>query len=170
VLTFDGSAKTKKNGGYGSYSWILWQLPAWDIEEAEREHLDSTTVNLTEYQGMNNGVSAALEAGIAELIVVGDSRLAIQQAMGVIACKNEVLQLELARHKELARKLKSIRYLHVMRCYNAAADALATEALEDNQAKRRELSGARRAELEMLNRVPEVIYSGGESIGVMTRS
>ncbi|KAG2791553.1 hypothetical protein PC129_g23739 [Phytophthora cactorum] len=26
VLSFDGSAKTEKHDGYGSYSWILWRL------------------------------------------------------------------------------------------------------------------------------------------------
>ena len=50
--------------------------------------------------------------------------------MGVIACKNDSLQVMLACHKELVAQLNSARYLHVIRCYNAAADTLATEALE----------------------------------------
>ncbi|OWZ00157.1 hypothetical protein PHMEG_00028720 [Phytophthora megakarya] len=27
VVSFDGSAKTEKNGGYGSCSWIVWKFP-----------------------------------------------------------------------------------------------------------------------------------------------
>ncbi|GMF60221.1 unnamed protein product [Phytophthora fragariaefolia] len=50
--------------------------------------------------------------------------------MGVMACKKEALQLELARHKNLTDQLSSVRYLHVLRHYNAAADSLATEAFE----------------------------------------
>ncbi|KAE9209092.1 hypothetical protein PF004_g16572 [Phytophthora fragariae] len=130
VLSFDGSAKTEKNGGYGSCSWIVWRLPTWDIEIAARAHLSSTTVNIAEYTGMNHGVAAALDRGITDLIIVGDSRLAIQQSMGVIACKKDTLQVELARHKALTKQLSSTRYLHVLRTYNASADALATEALE----------------------------------------
>ncbi|GMF38680.1 unnamed protein product [Phytophthora fragariaefolia] len=130
VLSFDGSAKTEKNGGYGSCSWILWKLPAWDIEIAASAHLPSTTVNIAEYTGMNNGVVAALQRGVSALIIVGDSRLAIQQSMGVIACRKDALQVELARHKELTKKLNSVRYLHVVRHYNSAADSMATEALE----------------------------------------
>ncbi|GMF56370.1 unnamed protein product [Phytophthora fragariaefolia] len=38
VLSFDGSAKTEKNGGYGSCSWILWKHPSWDIEIAASSH------------------------------------------------------------------------------------------------------------------------------------
>ncbi|KAI9993995.1 hypothetical protein PInf_016529 [Phytophthora infestans] len=105
VLSFDGSAKTAKYGGYGSCSWILWRLPNWDIEIAASAYLSSTTVNIAEYTGMNNGVLAAIDRGITDLIIVGDSRLAIQQSMGVIACKKETLQVELARHKDLTKQL-----------------------------------------------------------------
>ncbi|GMF24907.1 unnamed protein product [Phytophthora fragariaefolia] len=85
VLSFDGSVKTEKHGGYGSRSWILWKLPAWDIVIAASAHLPSMTVIIAEYTGMNNGVMTAIEHGVTDLIIVGDSRLAIQQSMGVIA-------------------------------------------------------------------------------------
>ncbi|GMF39309.1 unnamed protein product [Phytophthora fragariaefolia] len=85
VLSFDGSPKTEKNGGYGSCSWILWSLSSWDIVIAASAHLPSTTMNIGEYAGMNNGAMAALEQGLTDLIIVGDSRLAIQQSMGVMA-------------------------------------------------------------------------------------
>ena len=35
VLSFDGSTKTEKHGGYGSCSWILWILLEWTIVIAE---------------------------------------------------------------------------------------------------------------------------------------
>ncbi|POM80690.1 Hypothetical protein PHPALM_1444 [Phytophthora palmivora] len=105
VLSFDGSAKTEKNGGYGSCSWILWRLPEWDIEIAA-------------------------------------------------TCKKETLQVELARHKESTKKLNSVKYLHVIRLYNSAADSMATEALE-TQISRVVLNAERKAELKALNRIPE---------------
>ncbi|KAE8887068.1 hypothetical protein PF003_g28876 [Phytophthora fragariae] len=154
VLSFDGSAKTEQNGGYGSCSWILWRLPTWDVEIAASAHLSSTTVNIAEYTGMNHGVAAALDRGITNLIIVGDSRLAIQQSMG--------LQVELARHKALTKQLGSTRYLHVLRTYNAAADALATEALEA-KAGRVILNADRKAELQVQNRIQEVLYVDRDS-------
>ncbi|GMF21128.1 unnamed protein product [Phytophthora fragariaefolia] len=92
VLSFDGSAETEKNGGYGSCSWILWKLPSWDIEIAASAHLPSITVTIAEYTGMNNGVVAALQRGVSDLIIVGDSRLAIKQSMGVIACNKDAFK------------------------------------------------------------------------------
>ncbi|KAE9158613.1 hypothetical protein PF004_g31821 [Phytophthora fragariae] len=82
--------------------------------------------------------------------------------MGVIACKKDTLQVELARHKALTKQLSSTRYLHVLRTYNAAADALATEALEA-KAGRVILSADRKAELQVLNRTQEVLYVDRDS-------
>ncbi|KAG4050240.1 hypothetical protein PC123_g14511 [Phytophthora cactorum] len=81
---------------------------------------------------MNNGVLAALD-NVTDLIIVGDSRLAAQQSMGVMACKKEALQVELARHKALTKRLSSVKYMHAMRHVNAAADSPATETLEGKQ-------------------------------------
>ncbi|OWZ01534.1 hypothetical protein PHMEG_00027053 [Phytophthora megakarya] len=78
VVSFDGSAKTEKNGGYGSCSWIVWKLPEWQIVIAASAYLEQTTVNMAEYSGINHGVIAALEHGAEDLVIVGDSRLAIQ--------------------------------------------------------------------------------------------
>ncbi|KAE8988930.1 hypothetical protein PR001_g21904 [Phytophthora rubi] len=71
VLSFDGSAKTEKHGGYGSCSWVLWKLPEWTIVIAASAYLEATTVNLAEYAGMNNGVSAALGLAIRASPAVG---------------------------------------------------------------------------------------------------
>ncbi|OWY94557.1 hypothetical protein PHMEG_00035677 [Phytophthora megakarya] len=106
-MSFDGSAKTEKYGGYGSCSWILWQLPEWTIVTAASAFLESTTVNVAEYSGMNNGVTAALDHGVEELVIVGDSRLAIQQSLGVIACKKDSLMAKLNHHRERTARLNS---------------------------------------------------------------
>ncbi|KAG3232066.1 hypothetical protein PI124_g22845 [Phytophthora idaei] len=78
VVSFDGSAKTEKYGGYGSCSWVLWGLPEWKIVIAANAYLPFTTVNVAEYTGMNNGVKATIAHGAEDLVIVGDSRLAIQ--------------------------------------------------------------------------------------------
>ncbi|KAE8885407.1 hypothetical protein PF003_g30742 [Phytophthora fragariae] len=157
VVSFDGSAKTEKYGGYGSCSWIVWRLPEWQIVIAASAYLEKTTVNMAEYMGVTNGVLAALEHGAEDLVIVGDSRLAIQQSLGVIACRKESLMTQLSRHKEITAKLKSVKYLHVLREYNAAADSLATEALESKVSKV-VLSEDRKKELKNLNRIQEMLY------------
>ncbi|GMF16628.1 unnamed protein product [Phytophthora fragariaefolia] len=154
VLSFDWSAKTEKNGGYGSCSWI--------IMTAASAHLPSTTVNIAENTGINNGAVTVLDRGLAALIIVGDSQLAILQSMGVMACKKETLQLELVCHKKLNDQLSSVLYLHGLRHYNASADSLATEALESKM-ERVVLSGDRKTELKELNRVSKILYSRTDS-------
>ncbi|KAE9332905.1 hypothetical protein PF008_g14721 [Phytophthora fragariae] len=106
---------------------------------------------------MNNGVSAALGLAITDLVIVGDSRLAIQQSLGVIACRKETLMAQLNHHRELVAKLRSVKYLHAIREFNAAADSLASETLE-SKASAVTTSEARIAELRALNRINEVIY------------
>ncbi|GMF34240.1 unnamed protein product [Phytophthora lilii] len=148
--------KTEKYGGYGSCSWIVWLLPEWKIVIAASAYLEKTTVNIAEYTGMNNGVLAAIDHGAEDLVVVGDSRLAIQQSLGVIACRKESLMTQLSRHKAITARLRSVRYLHVVREYNAAADSLASEALESKMSNVI-LNESWKNELCKLNRISDVI-------------
>ncbi|KAJ8569000.1 hypothetical protein ON010_g6261 [Phytophthora cinnamomi] len=141
----------------------LWQLCLDFVEtpgiphSAASAYLETSTVNLTEYTGMNNGVSAALEHGSEDLIIVGDSRRAIRQYLGVIACRKESLMTQLNKHKELTARLRSVKYLHAIREFNAAADSLASETLEKKASVVVD-SDERKQERMELNRIREVIY------------
>ncbi|OWZ17183.1 LOW QUALITY PROTEIN: hypothetical protein PHMEG_0008915 [Phytophthora megakarya] len=148
VVSLDGFVKAEKNGGYGSCSWIIVIVAS--------AYLEQTAVNMDEYSGMNHGVIAALEHGAEDLVIVGDSRLTIQQSLGVIACRKDSLMTLLNRHRELVAKLKSVRYL-VVREYNAAADTLVVETLESKVSKV-VLNNYRKAELKELKRIQEMIY------------
>ncbi|OWZ15480.1 LOW QUALITY PROTEIN: hypothetical protein PHMEG_00010862 [Phytophthora megakarya] len=114
VVSFDGSAKTEKYGGYGGCSWILWRLPEWPIVTAASAYFEATTVNMAEYSGMNRGVQAALDHGAMELVIVAYSRLAIQQSLGEMVCKKDSLITQLNHHRKMVGGLlKSVTYLHV---------------------------------------------------------
>ncbi|OWZ13378.1 hypothetical protein PHMEG_00013305 [Phytophthora megakarya] len=150
-------------GGWKEYSERMRSAEE-DVEvTAASAYLEATTVSLTEYSGMNNGVQAALDIGATDLVIVGGSRLAIQQqSLGVIACKKKSLMTQLNRHRELVARLQSVKYLHAVREYNASADSLATEALE-NKASNVISDESRLAELRSLNRIQEVIYAPSPS-------
>ncbi|GMF30576.1 unnamed protein product [Phytophthora fragariaefolia] len=157
VLSFDGSAKTPKHGAYGSCAWILWPLPYWKIEIAASAYLESTTGNQAEYMGMTEGLRAAQAYGATDLVVVRNSRLTIQQSLGVIACLNGSLLTQLNIHRELVARFQPVRYLHVTRDYNSSADSLAGETLAAKEAKTT-LTEESKSKLEQLNRIREVIY------------
>ncbi|KAG3185798.1 hypothetical protein C6341_g4243 [Phytophthora cactorum] len=111
---------------------------------------------------MNNGVKAAIAHGAEDLVIVGDSRLVIQQSLGVIACRKESLLTLLNIHKEFTAQLRSVKYLHVVREYNAAADSLAPETL-GSKVSRVVLAETRKSELVTLNRIQEMIYESNEN-------
>ncbi|GMF47845.1 unnamed protein product [Phytophthora fragariaefolia] len=107
--------------------------------------------------GMNEGLRAAQAYGATDLVVVGDSRLAIQQSPEVIACLKESGFTLLNIHQELVARFQSVRYLHAIREYNASADPLAGETLAAKEAKTT-LTEESKSKLEQLNRIHEVIY------------
>jgi hypothetical protein len=86
-------------------------------------------VNDAEYHGLLKGLALAQEQGIQDLIVVGDSRIVIQQVQGLINCNQPNLQRRLAECKVLDDKFKSLKLVHVKRDYNQAADYLTSKTL-----------------------------------------
>ncbi|KAG2762008.1 hypothetical protein PC116_g21196 [Phytophthora cactorum] len=110
---------------------------------------------------MNNGVKAAIVHGAEDVFFAGDSMVAIQQSLGVFACRKESLLSLLNIYKKLTVKLRLVKYLHVVREYNADADSLATEALE-SKVSRVVLDESRQSELMTLNRIQEMIYESNE--------
>ncbi|GMF35728.1 unnamed protein product [Phytophthora fragariaefolia] len=83
-LSYDGAAKTSTRRG--SCGCILWQLPDWKVLEARGFTLDDVSVNDAEYNGLLKGVQMALDRQVENLVVVGDSRIVIQQVQGLINC------------------------------------------------------------------------------------
>ncbi|OWY94795.1 hypothetical protein PHMEG_00035371, partial [Phytophthora megakarya] len=128
LLSFDGAAKRDGSGGAAC---ILWSLPSWEIVAATGHFLEKATVNEAEYSGLVKGMQLALSAGIQELVVVGDSRLAIQQLQGVIGCTQPNLLRLLQEAGGLQAKFKSLRLVHVKRDFNAAADYISKRVIQE---------------------------------------
>ncbi|GMF15542.1 unnamed protein product [Phytophthora fragariaefolia] len=95
VLSFDGAAKTSTRRG--SCGCILWQLPGWEVLEARGFVLDDVSVNDPEYNGLLRGVHMALDRQVENLVVMGDSRIVVQQVHGLINCHPPNLQMHLAK-------------------------------------------------------------------------
>ncbi|GMF51710.1 unnamed protein product [Phytophthora fragariaefolia] len=127
VLSFDRAAKTSTQ--QGSCGCVLWQLPGWTVSKAHGFMLEDVTVNDTEYHGLLNGLKLASERGVQDLVVVGDSRIVIQQAQGLINCHQPNLQRRLAEYEVLRAKFKTVQLVHVKRLYNQAADYLTSKTL-----------------------------------------
>ncbi|KAE9006836.1 hypothetical protein PR003_g10305 [Phytophthora rubi] len=152
LLSFDGAAKMSDRRG--STGCILWELSSWDVLEARGFHFGDATVNEAEYHGLIEGTKMALVRGISEVVIVGDSRIAIQQAQGLIQYLNPRLQLQLNEFEELRPKLKSVKLVDVKREFRAAADYLTSKTLVARSAITLE-DPVELAQLKQLNRIAE---------------
>ncbi|KAJ0391181.1 hypothetical protein P43SY_010465 [Pythium insidiosum] len=139
AITFDGAAKLKTRRGSASY--IIWRLPGWFPLEASGFTLENVTVNEAEYEGMLRGLARARELGIRDVVVVGDSRIAVQQCQGTIGCNEARLQVLLNRFTGLRTSFDSLELAHVKREFNSPADFLASKALQGDNVHVRDVEG-----------------------------
>ncbi|OWZ11554.1 reverse transcriptase [Phytophthora megakarya] len=124
VLIFDGAAKVStRQESCGCIiqglhqTGKLWMYSVASTRLALSAHgfpLDDVTVNDAEYHGLIKGLELAADRGFRDVVVVGDYRIVIQQAQGLIALKT---------------KFDSVRLVHVKRASNQAADYLTTKTL-----------------------------------------
>ncbi|OWZ07057.1 reverse transcriptase [Phytophthora megakarya] len=101
----------------------------WHALSAHGFPLDDVPVNDAKYHGLIKGLELAADRGFKDVVVVGDSRIVIQQAQGLIGCHQSNLQRRLAEYEALKVKFGSVRLVHVKRDYNQAADYLTMKTL-----------------------------------------
>ena len=126
-LYFDGAAN-KSGFGIG----ILLISP-------QRDHIPRSvrlvfsdhhrlTNNIVEYEACITGLETALDLGIRQLEIHGDSNLVIQQTQGIWRTRDEKLKPYHAYLDLLVARFDELSYIHLPRAENQFADALATLA------------------------------------------
>jgi ribonuclease HI len=90
---------------------------------------NKNTNNEAEYTGLIIGLEEAIDMGIKNLCVEGDSLLVINQMTGKYKVKSENLILLYNKAKELEREFDVIIYNHIYRNLNKRADELSNLAL-----------------------------------------
>ncbi|GMF60603.1 unnamed protein product [Phytophthora fragariaefolia] len=93
---------------------------------------------------------------------VGDSRIAIQQAQGLIRCLKPGLQLLLTEFVGLRKKFRSVKLGLVKREYNAATDYLTTKTLLAREPVSID-DPVELAQLRQLKKIPEKLIKPGAS-------
>jgi probable phosphoglycerate mutase len=94
------------------------------------EGLGVATNNVAEYTAAILGLERAAELGATDVLLRSDSRLLIEQLAGRFKVKNAVLKQLHARARAIASGFSRIRYEHVRRELNTAADALANAGVD----------------------------------------
>jgi ribonuclease HI len=89
------------------------------------------TSNFAEYTALILGLQEAVEKGIMELYVEGDSMLVIKQVRNEWAVKSPNLIPLYKEVKDLCNSFTNIKFEHVKRENNKTADALVNKALDE---------------------------------------
>jgi ribonuclease HI len=115
--------------GYG----VINQFPAYkNKNEIWGKSLfigDKNTNNEAEYMGLIIGLEEAINIGVKNLYVEGDSLLVIKQMKGLYKVKAENLYKLYEKAKKLEKQFTSVSYNHVYRDKNKRADELSNMAL-----------------------------------------
>ena len=90
---------------------------------------DKNTNNEAEYMGLIIGLEEAINIGVKDLYVEGDSLLVIKQMKGLYKVKAENLYKLYEKAKKLEKQFTSVSYNHVYRDKNKRADELSNMAL-----------------------------------------
>ena len=125
-LQFDGCSKS--NPGIAGAGAVIYKFNK-EISTRIQFVGNSSTNNEAEYTGLIIGLKNAINLGIKELIVEGDSLLVINQMNGIYKVKSENL-IEL--YKEAANLKKQFDYIsfkHIYRSSNKRADELSNLAI-----------------------------------------
>lgn len=129
VMTFDGGSRG--NPGPAAWGFTITGHDGTVLAAAGRT-IGVATNNEAEYGGLIAGLERALELGIDNLSVHGDSKLVIEQMAGRWKVKSPGLQGLHRIARGHAARLASVTYGHVRRGENAAADRLVNAALDSD--------------------------------------
>ena len=127
-MNFDGCSKG--NPGIAGAGAVIYHFD----KEISANHFfvgDAFTNNHAEYAGLILGLQMAIQSGIKNLLVEGDSLLVINHMKGTYKCRSANLIELYDKAKTLEKEFESIEYVHVLRSNNKRADELSNLAIVD---------------------------------------
>ncbi len=127
VLHFDGGSRG--NPGPAAWGFTLADAHGTPLASDGRT-IGVATNNVAEYGGLIAGLERALELGVRNLAVHGDSKLVIEQMAGRWKVKAPGLQPLNDTARKLSRGFETITFAHVRRAGNTEADRLVNAALD----------------------------------------
>jgi ribonuclease HI len=128
-LMFDGGSRG--NPGICGCGYVIYEGGERVLLTGHKVVSNHNTSNFAEYMALILGLQEAIEKGIEELYVEGDSMLVIKQVRNEWAVKSPNLIPLYKEVKELCNSFTNIKFEHVKRENNKTADALVNKALDE---------------------------------------
>ena len=130
IVNIDGGSRG--NPGPAGYGVRFTDADGHVVAEFS-EAIGIATNNVAEYRGLLAALRYAKEHGYTNLTVRSDSLLLVCQMRGEYKVKNPGLQALHGEARRLVWELGRVRFEHVRREFNADADRLANEAMDDQK-------------------------------------
>lgn len=134
----DGASRG--NPGPAAYGVIIHDASG-QVAAQLKKYIGRATNNVAEYYALIAALDYAQSHGIRALRVESDSELLVRQMRGQYKVKSPELRPLFERARKMSQGLESFRIEHVYREQNAAADALANEALDETSGTPRNSAG-----------------------------
>jgi len=129
-MQFDGASK--RNPGPAALGAVLYDAETgFEVGTVKAYMGDRFTNNQAEYAGLIAGLQAAHDMGYDSIEVQGDSKLIVNQVLGLWKVKNEGLMPYHRLAVTMKKKFKKFRAKQVPRAENSVADALGNEAIRE---------------------------------------
>jgi ribonuclease HI len=151
-LQFDG--KSEPNPGPSSAGAVIY-YPNSEVKAEVGEWIPNATNNEAEYKSLLIGLELAVQLGIKNLLIAGDSNLVINQVFGDWKVKSENLREVNMKIKNLFKNFDFIAAKHVYRERNAYADNI-TNIVHENKKSYLKKDGLYRHEIIIKGQVREL--------------
>lgn len=137
LLRFDGACWP--NPGPAAYAVVV-ESPAGEVLHTFAVDIGYATNNLAEWHGCLAALREARRRGAKRPVVVGDSRLVIEQASGRWKCKKAHLRPLVDQCRDMIRDFDEVTFRWESRETNELADGLAGLAISEGPSLEAELS------------------------------
>jgi len=121
-----GSRGNPGPAGYG----VVVKNPDGDIVDSLSEYLGVRTNNVAEYAGLLAALEYAVSHHLPCIRILSDSELLVRQMTGRYRVKSPDLRPMFERAQAMAAQVPRFEIEHIRREFNAAADALANQAMD----------------------------------------
>ncbi|XP_074283429.1 uncharacterized protein LOC141607979 [Silene latifolia] len=122
-MYFDGAARQDRAG-----AGVVFVTPQNHLMPYAFTLTQLCTNNMAEYQALILGLQMAIEIGVRDMDIYGDSKLVVNQVLGEYEVKKEDLIPYHQQALQLLNQLDDIHVGHVPRSANKLADALSNLA------------------------------------------
>lgn len=127
TLHFDGASRGNPGPAATGYE-LTGDIT--DNEITGGSHIGKATNNQAEYDALIEGIERALQHGVTNLTIRGDSQLIIKQVTGEYDCNDGFLRKKLDTVTDLLERFDTWNIEYVQRGDNSQADAAANEVLD----------------------------------------